>query len=327
MPKDKRCAGQTSGFGAGSAVLAQLGTALPAPQLKRNAALVPGRMTWRLLALLSLSLVFACEQTSRVATGTAAARPGRSVDDLAGLEKRIGAALAETDQRLRSMPILPGAHEERPCPDGALPSRAAGEGPAELVVRAVDARAQPKHLLPLEIIVRLETDDFVGVVRHLRGGRAALWDPTAARPLSREAGEAALGELDRLRAAPLVAQVQILEYTPPHLFIRKGALRYQWDPGSLAFDLLVYDLSARKAVCQAPAVVRGDASNAPIRRRLREQTRLSLQRQLADRAWVALGDALGRISSHLALPDPTLRAAPSQRFSLDDRLAANVNGS
>jgi hypothetical protein len=47
-PKTRGAAVQTSGFGAGSAVLTQLGTALPAPQLKRNAALVHEGLAARL---------------------------------------------------------------------------------------------------------------------------------------------------------------------------------------------------------------------------------------------------------------------------------------
>ena len=283
-------------------------------------------MSWRLLAVLTLLLLLGCEKTSRLAPENVAVRPGRPRADLAGLHNQIVAALADAQAHFRSTPIPPDGHDTRLCPDSALPSGTA-DGPQELVVRAVDARVAPKDLIPLEVIARLETDDFAGVLRHLRGGRAALWDPVAARPLSREAGQAALEELGRLRAARLLAEVRILGYTAPHLFIRKGALRREWNAGFLAFDLVVSDLNARTALCRAPGSVRGDASTAPIRRRLREQTRLMLQRQLADRTWAAMGDALGRISTRLALPDPTLRAAPSQRFSSSARLASNGTGS
>ncbi|MBN1612738.1 MAG: hypothetical protein JW940_39310 [Polyangiaceae bacterium] len=284
-------------------------------------------MCWRVLAFLALSVLLCCEHTSRTAKESAAVRPDRPQDDLGELQREIAVALADAEQHLRSFTMSPSGHELRACPDSALARQAAGGGPLKLVVRAFDARVEAKNLLPLEIIARLETDDFARALRHLRGGRAALWDPSGARPVSLEAGESALEDLRRLRATRLVAEVRILEYTAPHLFIRKGALRYQWAAGSLAFDLVVHDLTARSVLCQAPVVVRGDATAAPVRRRLRERTRLSLQRQLADRAWAATGDALGRISARLALPDQTLRATPSQRFSSGDRLASNITGS
>lgn len=284
-------------------------------------------MPWPLLALLALATLTACEQLSRTEREVAALRPAEAADDAAALQGKIAAALSDTQRHLRSTPVAPSGHAERRCPDLEIAGQESGSGPIELVVRTVDARIAPRSLLPLEVIARLETDDFSGALQKLAGGRAALWDPAAARPVTREAGRAALEELRRLRRTRLVAELRIRDYAGPNLFFRKGATRREWAAGFLAFDLVIYDLVARSAMCQAPGSVRGDASTAPVSRRLREQTRVSLQRQLADRTWAAMGEALGRISERLKLPDPTLRAAPSQRFSSSERPSSESKGS
>jgi hypothetical protein len=222
--------------------------------------------------------------------------------------------MAEARQRLGLEAADPVTRGKRPCPDEMLkpPPGAAGIVP---VVFARDERLVPKNLIPLEVLGRLESDEFAIAVSHLSGGRAALWDPEAARPLNVEAGQAALAELDRLRHLRYAAEIRIVTYSSVRLFRRKGKRRSEWHAGVLAFDLAVYDLTEGRLLCHNSAVARGDASGAPIRRRLRERTRLELQRSLADRTWQEAREALDQISTRFEFPPDARRTEPFHRWS------------
>ncbi|MGC4093994.1 MAG: hypothetical protein QM756_40015 [Polyangiaceae bacterium] len=92
-------------------------------------------------------------------------------------------------------------------------------------------------------------------------------------------------------------------YSAPYNFRRLEALHSEWSPGKLDARLVVYDLETRAVLCIAPVHVRGDATGAPLSRRLRESTRNDLTRKLHGRALSEMGVALSGMSRVLRLPE------------------------
>lgn len=273
-------------------------------------------MVWRWLLALLLLWGGGCERVDMASPGPA--RPETtSGPSLEELHRRVVVALAEAHQRLGMAAGEPSPRGSRRCADESIALLPPGAPNAAVVVRARDERLIPKHLIPLEVLARLESDEFRTVASLLTGGRAGLWDPEAARPHSVEAAGEALRELERLRNTRYVAEIQIVTYSAPKLFRRKGALRSEWHAGVLSFDLVVYDLEAGKLLCQTSGIARGDATGAPIRRALRERTRVELQRALADRTWLAASAALEQITRRLVFPDRARRSEPRFRWSTD----------
>jgi hypothetical protein len=164
-------------------------------------------------------------------------------------------------ERELKLPVVRGASRER-CPDELLPRGAE----ADLAVRAEDARSERRELLPLDLSTALR-----------------------AEPSERSASPRYLAEL------------LIDDYSAPRLFRRLNAPRSEWAAGRLSARLVVHDLGAQRVLCQVPLSVRGNADGAPIRRRLREATRQSLERKLYGRVRDAMDTALGSISSVLRL--------------------------
>jgi hypothetical protein len=100
-----------------------------------------------------------------------------------------------------------------------------------------------------------------------------------------------------------LAELHIDDYAGPELFRRLNALHSEWAAGRVKGRLIVYDLTTRAPICQTPISVRGDASGAPIRRRLREATRASLEAKLLDGVRAEMNVALGGISGVLKLEE------------------------
>jgi hypothetical protein len=160
----------------------------------------------------------------------------------------------------------------RRCPDDLLPR---SNEQTSLAVRVVDVRADRKELLPLSL-------------------RSAL-------------GCAPEGATPRY-----VAELQIESYASPRLFRRLDAPHSEWAAGHLRAHLLVEDVAEHTTLCQAEVSVRGDARDAPIKRRLRESTRSALQQELQRRARTGMVSALSGISSVFELRE----AAPKEAVAL-----------
>lgn len=164
------------------------------------------------------------------------------------------------------------------CPDEFLSRNASAD--TELALRVEDARADRRTILPLDLIVALGGGPDVGI-------------PSGAR---------------------YAAELLISAYDAPRHFRRLNAPRAEWAAGRLQAQLVVWDLGERRVICQAPLSVRGDASGAPIRRRLRESTRRSLEGKLQERARGEMNTAISSISSVFRLrPPPSTK--PSARGS------------
>lgn len=271
-------------------------------------------------ALLAASALIACERHA-VDPRRDATEP--TANEETTWEARVRAELRTAKARLeRDLDPPTSTAERERCPDESL---AVDSTARTVIMRTRDARAERRSPLPLALVTRLETDEFSPVVAHLAGGAAALWDFEQARPTSPESAREALAALAALERRRYLAELRIEAHSDPKLFRRKDAPRSEWAPGAIAGRLVVYDLVTGRALCHARVDVRGDATGAPIRKRLREQTREKLRAALYDRTWAALEGALASITGRLVLPDPTRRNDPSQRWAyLPERVADNA---
>lgn len=179
------------------------------------------------------------------------------------------------DQELAS----PSSAARVRCPDELLPH---GSSDTALLVRLQDTRGERRQLLPWTFLQALESPQFA-----LLQSEAPLEQP-----------------LRQLAARRYVARLLVEAYSGPRLFRRKDAPRSEWDAGAFSGRLVVHDLVARRALCEAPVRVRGNADAAPIRKRLRETTRERLTSELHDGTRSAVSAALMSISSVFTLATP-----------------------
>jgi len=187
---------------------------------------------------------------------------------LAATAPRPGEALTLTSTTSVNTDAFSSSSEpRRRCPDELLPR---GASEAALPVRVTDARTDRREILPLAL-------------------RTALQGPTK-EP----------AELPRY-----FAELRVERYESPKLFRRLSAPRSEWAPGILRARLMVQDAEARATLCQAEVRFTGDAREAPIRRRLREMTRNSLQQKLLTGTLAQMESALSGISSVLRLRSQT----------------------
>lgn len=170
-------------------------------------------------------------------------------------------------------PVIPSSRERERCPDDVLPR---GSAETTLQIRVHDVRRDRRELMPLDLSLALQSKP--------RGGERPRY----------------------------VADLLIEVYSNPKLFRRRNAPRSEWAAGKLEGRLVIRDTRERRALCQVPLRVRGNAADAPISRRLREMTRASLEHKLYRAVNHELRVALGGISGVLTLAEPG---------SADERLA------
>lgn len=169
------------------------------------------------------------------------------------------------------------------CPDETL-SHDDGDGNT-LLVRVRDARVERKNILPLGLLETLAPDPLE---RFRETGRPR--EP---------ADQAALTSLDERR---YLAEIVISAFAPPTHFRRLNALHSEWSGGRLEGELVIYELASERVLCASPFRVRGDATAAPLARRLREVTRADLERKLYARALRELTGALSSVTRVLRWP-------------------------
>jgi len=201
--------------------------------------------------------------------------------------------LTEIDARLhQELPAAAVAHLR--CPDERLELSASAQN--RMLLRVRDARAERRSILPLELLQTLAPDelapwrDAAGALLPLRGD-------------SSEPRASALLQLQSLGERRFLGEIVIEAFAAPHNFRRLNALHSEWAAGRLDARLVVYDLEARGVLCVAEVHARGDASGAPLARRLRESTRNDLERKLYGRAVRELSVALSGITHVLRLPN------------------------
>jgi len=270
-------------------------------------------LAWPLFSILGASLVglWGCEQRTRGAP--AATLVEDSADAERSVRSQLGHGLRNAKSRLEQSRTPPATRERQRCPDETLSTTT--EDSRTLMMHVQDGRSEKKWPLPLELLASLESNEFETILAHIPGGAVALWDESHVAPPNLAAGRRALQALRDLEARRYLSELVVESYEEPKLFRRKDALRSEWAAGHLSGRIVVYDLHSGSALCQAPLRIRGDATSAPINRRLRESTRERLRRDLLNRTWAGMESALSSISSRLTLPPPTRRGDPSMRWA------------
>ncbi len=172
------------------------------------------------------------------------------------------------------------------CPDETLPQNANELN--TLLVRLRDDRLDRKNILPLELLQTLAPDPLA---------------PFRDAPRRAEADTRALESLAERR---YLGEIVVRAYAPPTHFRRVNALHSEWSGGRFEAELVVYDLENGHVLCSAPLRAKGDATGAPLSRRLRESTRADLERKLYARALREVTGALSSITRVLRWPDQAL---------------------
>lgn len=240
---------------------------------------------------------------------TANPSPPLGADETARVRQKLEHVKARIEQELSP----PSGREPQRCPDELGLSRT--RRVETLILRTRDRRAEMKTPLPLDFLATLSSDDFADITTHLTGGAEALWNPDVAKPHTPEDASLVLAALDALRERRYLAELRIEGFVEPKPFRSKGSGRSAWEPGFVAGRLVVYDLTERRALCQAPLSVRGDMNDLALRKGRRESTRTKLQQALSERVYASLETALASITTRLVLParsqwnEPTLGIA------------------
>lgn len=279
-------------------------------------------MVLRRFGLILLSCAaFCCQQQRELPAPPVSGEPSANAEQQQVASIADPIALVKT--RLEQQRELPRLRKRERCPDHALSLDAAGA--QTLIVRVRQEREEIRSPLPLKLLTTLESDEFATVLTHLSGGAAALWDAAHAGPSDMESAKRALDALDAIQKRPYLGQLVIESYADPKLFRRKDARTSEWAPGEVRGRFVVYEMQSNRPICQAPLVVRGDAQDAPVSRRMREVTREKVREALLDRVWSGMESALSSISSRLSLPHPSLRGDPDTRWAAPEPSARLVS--
>jgi hypothetical protein len=214
-------------------------------------------------------------------------------------EQRQGGSewLSEIDARLNRALPLPSADAPLRCPDEKLELSASARN--TLLLRVRDARVERRSILPLELLRTLAPDELSAFRDEALALLAPAPNPSGAADAR---GAPKLDLLKGLMERRFLGEIVVEAFAAPHNFRRLNALHSEWSAGRLDARLVVYDLEERALLCSAELHARGDASGAPLARRLRESTRKDLEQKLYGRAVRELSLALSRISHVLRLP-------------------------
>ena len=189
-------------------------------------------------------------------------------------------------ERLVRKLAAPEKPKETPCPSFGNPSAREGT----LSLRVIDARYDTRSVLPLRVTRHLTEPDLNELDSVLAGIEPA------------GDVDGALAQVARLRERRYVGAYHVIHYAGPKWFVRTTTMRPAWDAGRFDAWFVIHDATSGEAKCAARVTVNGDATNAPLRTRLRSDTRDRLTTELGERARSATEDALARITSELRLP-------------------------
>jgi hypothetical protein len=177
------------------------------------------------------------------------------------------------------------------------------EDERELSLRVVDARYDTRSVLPLSVTRNLTEPDLNQLDSVLAGIESA------------DKPRAALDQVARFSKRRFVGTYHVMVYGSPKWFVKAGKLKPSWDAGRFDAWFAVHDAATGLPRCAARVTIIGDASGAPLRARLRSETRDKLTSALGERARQATSEALARIAPELRLP-AQLAARRSNRGQL-----------
>ena len=188
-------------------------------------------------------------------------------------------------ERLLRKLQAPEKLRETPCPSfGELGARE-----RTLSLRVIDARYDTRSVLPLRVTRHLIEPDLNALDAVLGG-------------IEPGDVEGALAQVARLEERRYVGAYHVIHYASPRWFVRTTTMRPAWNAGRFDAWFVIHDAKTGEAKCAARVTVNGDATNAPLRTRLRSDTRDRLTTELGERTRSATEDALGRITGELRLP-------------------------
>ncbi len=230
------------------------------------------------------------------ATPSAEQHPESALD----LESRkVAFELAVAERRLAFDPPLPRSLDRQVCPDDELRDSA---DPPLLHLRVRDSRADRRQLLPLSVTDRIAVDELEAIRGRFEQPADDLAARTFRRTKSLEDAVIAQRELASLARRPFLAMAHVINYGEPRLTRKPNAPRRHWVPGVLDTLLVVYDLHERAPLCQVRVTVQNDTTDAPIRLRMRSDTRERLKDQLGEIWHEKAAAQLGSISAFLSWP-------------------------
>lgn len=217
---------------------------------------------------------------------------------LAATSNTVAFKRHEIARRLHADPLDPARRREEPCPDQRLASLGLDPASRTLVLRAHDARIGAKHLLPLDLVQRLETGELTKIDR--------LFDQPpelGGKIRSEVAARQALGAIELASKRRFRGVYHIVEYAPPALIHKVGKLRSEWVPGVLLAWLAIEEMDSGSLICQTRVLVRNDVIDEPIFRRTKSEVKERLVAELARALRAESVRALAKISNQLRLPD------------------------
>jgi hypothetical protein len=229
-------------------------------------------------------LALACDRSP----APAPAPPQAAVAARADRELPAKAARAQVQAMLAREMVRPQRFAEQRCPDAELGSRPAAA--RELSLRVVDARYDKRRVIPMRVTRHVTAPDLNRLDQVLAGVEAP------------QELAAAATSVERLSRQRYVGVHHVVHYVAPKWVVRVGRVKPIWEAGRLDSWFAVHEAETGKALCATRITVIGDATGAPIRVRLRSETRDRLTDSLGDGLRRATSGALARISGALLLP-------------------------
>lgn len=223
------------------------------------------------------------ETPARSKTEPAATADSTSVK-LDALNRRIRYLLFAADERDRATRYaLPGDALPERCPADAKPENVTP------LISVVDARSEPRELLPLEL------------VRRLRGNELEAWKrrhgavgQSAPRYVSVAPARRAAAELTALLERSYRMVLLVNGYAAPRLILKRGETRRRWVPGVLSGRLVLYEEARGTGWCESKMLVPNDIDEVPISLRQKSGAQRGLTAALGTearaRAWAWLDD-------------------------------------
>jgi hypothetical protein len=200
-------------------------------------------------------------------------------------------------RRLRAEPLAPAKGRERQCPDDRLKGLGLEPRALVLVLKTHDARVGAKHLLPLDLVRQLETDELDKIDR-LFDQSPELGGKIRSEPLAQQA----LAAVDSAAKRRFRGIYHIVEYAPPALIHKLGKMRAEWVPGCIVAWFAIEDLENSEVVCQTRILVRNDVRDEPVFRRTKSEVKERLITELGLGLRGESARALAKISGIFRLP-------------------------
>jgi hypothetical protein len=190
----------------------------------------------------------------------------------------------------------------RECPDARIRERTPAEGERRLIVRIVDQRVEQRFLVPLKMTEQLESSEIRDLAPGLEPSAEGNSHSLGARVEADSDRSGLLKELGRLGQRRYLGVYHLTEFRGADLILKLGDLKRSWWPGIFRAWFVIYDLGDQEALCSFEVQVRNDVRDAPIRSRLRSETRARLEAELGRAATDAMRLGLAKVTSALMAP-------------------------